>query len=154
MKNNNQTISLSATDLQMRLSPHFTLAEMVRSGTAIRLGIINIPKNQETLDNLTQLCRNPLEQLRCRFGRICVTSGYRCAKLNRAVGGKPTSQHLRGEAADIYVSGSEMARRYAEFMRRYGQFDQLIVEPRGAKVPRWIHISYTVNRPLRKQILN
>lgn len=140
-------------NLNQQLSPHFTLGEMLRSGTALTLNIDNRPTDPAVVEAMTQLCQHPLETLRRRFGRIIVTSGYRCQRLNRYVGGAISSQHLRGEAADIYVSGPEMARRYASYLEEHGQFDQLIVEPRGSLSPRWLHISYTTRRANRHQVL-
>ena len=85
----------------MNLSKHFTLDEMLKSPTAQRLGIDNTP-NAEQLENLRDLVEYILEPLRIHYGRpIIVTSGFRCAKLNKAVGGSSTSQHVKGEAVDI-----------------------------------------------------
>ncbi|MYD23460.1 MAG: hypothetical protein F4X04_14670 [Holophagales bacterium] len=48
------------------------------------------------------LCHQVLEPLRERLGwPILVNSGYRCGALNELVGGSATSQHVRGQAADI-----------------------------------------------------
>ena len=69
------------------LSKHFTLDELTKSATAIRLGIDNIP-NETELENLQKLVDNILEPLRVHYGRpIIITSGFRCEKLNKAVGG-------------------------------------------------------------------
>ena len=135
-----------------QLSKHFTLWEMMRSGTAVRLNIKNVPDEQEK-EALRQLCQHVLEPLRCRYGAIIITSGYRCLRLNRAVGGVPTSQHMRGEAADIFIPNLEMGRKYFDFIKNNTTFDQLIWEPRGADVPRWLHVSYTTRRPNRMQVL-
>jgi len=135
-----------------QLSKHFTLWEMMRSGTAVRLNIKNVPDEQEK-EALRQLCQHVLEPLRCRYGAITITSGYRCLRLNRAVGGVPTSQHMRGEAADIFIPNLEIGRKYFDFIKNNTTFDQLIWEPRGADVPRWLHVSYTTRRPNRMQVL-
>ena len=137
-------------DYDEKLSPHFTVGEMLRSGTAIRLGIKNVPEehpedgltNEEVVENLRQLAVKVLEPLRQRVGRVIVTSGYRCRVLNRAVGGVATSQHLCGQAADIHVTGNEMCRKYARIIRPLTPFDQLILEPAGSLQKRWIHVSY------------
>lgn len=135
-----------------QLSKHFTLWEMMRSGTAVRMNIKNVPDEQEKAA-LRQLCQHVLEPLRCRYGAITITSGYRCLRLNRAVGGVPTSQHMRGEAADIFIPNLETGRKYFDFIKNNTTFDQLIWEPRGADVPRWLHVSYTTRRPNRMQVL-
>jgi len=132
------------------LSEHFTLGEMVRSGTAVSLGIGNNP-DAEAVENMRVLCVEVLEPLRRRYGRIIVTSGYRCKELNKAVGGARNSQHLRGEAADIYVSGQEMCGKYADFLRHNTDFDQMIQEPVGVKNKRWLHVSHTRRRANRHQ---
>lgn len=137
-------------DYDEKLSPHFTVGEMLRSGTAIRLGIKNVPEehpedgltNEEVVENLRLLAVKVLEPLRRRVGRVIVTSGYRCRALNRAVGGVATSQHLCGQAADIHVTGNEMCRKYARIIRQLTPFDQLILEPAGSPQKRWIHVSY------------
>lgn len=137
-------------DFDEKLSPHFTVGEMLRSGTAIRLGIKNVPEehpedgltNEEVVENLRLLAVKVLEPLRQRVGRVIVTSGYRCQALNRAVGGVATSQHLCGQAADIHVTGNEMCRKYARIIRQLTPFDQLILEPADSRQKRWIHVSY------------
>lgn len=137
-------------DYDEKLSPHFTVGEMLRSGTAIRLGIKNVPEehpedgltNEEVVENLRLLAVKVLEPLRQRVGRVIVTSGYRCRVLNRAVGGVATSQHLCGQAADIHVTANEMCRKYARIIRQLTPFDQHILEPAGSLQKRWIHVSY------------
>ena len=126
----------------MQLTEHFTLAEFVRSATAENKHIDNTP-SPEVVDNLRALCRNVLEPARMAFGEpIYITSGYRCPALNKAVGGKPTSQHLRGEAADLQVKGVRNLKRLYNAILDHGVFDQLLYETNksGAK---WIHVSYT-----------
>lgn len=45
-----------------------------------------------------------LQRIRDHFDRkITVTSGCRCERYNKEVGGSPKSQHLYGRAADIVV---------------------------------------------------
>lgn len=125
--------------MDMRLTEHFTLEEMVRSATAARKGIDNTP-SAEVVDNLGALCRNVLEPARQAFGgAIVVTSGYRSAALNAAVGGKSNSQHMAGEAADIQVRSG--LRRLYKLIKDRGVYDQLLYERSGKSV--WIHVSYT-----------
>ena len=82
---------------------NFTITELVKSQTAERLHIDNTP-SAEIISKLTELIKYVLQPIREAYKRpIYVSSGYRCPKLNKAVGGVPTSQHVKGEAADIYV---------------------------------------------------
>ena len=80
---------------------YFTLKEMTKSDTAIRRRISNVPNEQEK-QNIYQLVEKILDPLREAYGKpIIVSSGFRCEKLNTAVGGSKTSQHKTGQAADI-----------------------------------------------------
>ena len=136
----------------MQLTEHFTLSEFVRSETATNRHIDNTP-TQEVIENLRALCRNVLEPARVAFGApIYITSGYRCAALNKAVGGKPTSQHLRGEAADLQVRGVENLRKLYNAIKSRGVFDQLLFESNGAT--KWIHVSYKQSGNRRQAIEN
>jgi hypothetical protein len=84
----------------VRLSPHFTLRELLASPTADRLGITNAP-GLEIVANLGRLA-DALEQVRALTGQpLRINSGYRCPELNAAVGGSPNSYHMRGLAADF-----------------------------------------------------
>lgn len=139
----------------VQLTEHFTLQEFLRSGTAITYGIDNKPTARD-IANLRSLCRAVLEPLRHRFGRIIITSGFRCKELNKRVGGAENSQHLRGEAADIYVGNPEIAQKYASFIAAHTDYDQLIYEPAvagGNKKPHWLHVSHTNRRRNRHQII-
>lgn len=131
----------------MRLSEHFTMDELTASETATRLGIDNTPP-AEVLPNLFRLA-GVLEQIRAGLGGqpLNVTSGYRCAALNKRIGGAASSKHLRGLAADIAQPGVtplELARRIAALEIA---FDQLIVE-----CDRWVHVGLCDGRP-RRQLL-
>ena len=85
----------------MNLSPHFTMAEFVVSDTAARRGIENDPP-ADLLHALKRTAQG-MEAVRVRLGGapIIISSGYRCPALNAAVGGQPSSQHTRGEAASL-----------------------------------------------------
>lgn len=137
---------------RQHLSEHFTLYEMTRSGTAIENNIPNIPNLQQE-QALRHLAIDILEPLRRQFGPIVVSSGFRCRQLNRLVGGVPGSQHTRGEAADIVVNDVERGLRMFAFIKARLDFDQLIWEPLGAAVPRWLHVSYTLRRKNRRMVL-
>lgn len=122
----------------MRLSPHFTLAEFTRSDKAIELGDPNQPTRAH-LSNLQRLAAG-MEKVRaiCGDRPITITSGYRAPRVNRAVGGVPTSAHALGHAADFTVAGlTPMAA--ARMIRDSALgFDQLILETsRGI-----VHLSF------------
>ena len=137
----------------MQLTEHFTLNEFVRSETAENKHIDNTP-SQEVVDNLRALCRNVLEPARVAYGEpIYITSGYRCPALNKAVGGKPTSQHLRGEAADLQVRGVKNLRKLYNAILDHGVFDQLLFETNKAGA-KWIHVSYAPYGNRRQAIDN
>ncbi len=80
-----------------RLSPHFTLAELTRTGT----GLPNTPNSTEKA-NLKALAAGILEPIRAEFGKpLIVNSGFRSEAVNAQVGGSSTSQHRTGDAADV-----------------------------------------------------
>lgn len=134
----------------MRLSKHFTLDEFIKSATATRLGIDNTP-DEKALNCIQALVDNVLEPLRVHYGRpIIITSGYRCPKLNKAVGGSSTSQHAIGQAVDIRsVSDSREDNKELFDMIREMKlpFDQLINEF-GYD---WVHVSFGPRN--RRQVL-
>ncbi|WP_231477570.1 D-Ala-D-Ala carboxypeptidase family metallohydrolase [Prevotella sp. HUN102] len=145
-------------DYEEKLSPHFTVGEMLRSGIAIQRNIKNVPSahpedgltDEEMIRNLRALCVNVLEPLRRRVGRVIVTSGYRCKQLNKAVGGVPNSLHIRGMAVDIHVSNMEMCRRYERVLRSLGKCTELVLEPRGMPKKRWIHVGVEMGNGKRE----
>lgn len=148
-------ITQEERELTMRLllTPHFSLGEFIRSGTAIKQGIDNTPTDLIVMVRLTMLCEMVLEPLRLQFGIIRITSGFRCEQLNLAVGGASGSQHCLGEAADIFIPNQETLQKYVKFIKEKCDFDQLILEPRGQPQKRWLHVSYTTRKKNRKMIL-
>lgn len=129
---------------------HFTLAELTYSDTAQARGINNQP-NRAQSDSLVALTENVLDPLRERYGRpIQVNSGFRGSALNRAVGGAATSQHLKGEAADITVGSRSGNKQLFDIIRKELDFDQLINEQNYS----WVHVSYRADGRNREQVLN
>ena len=129
----------------MRLTANFTLEELCASATANRLGIDNTP-SVVVKQNLRMLAEKVLQPIRDEYRRaIVVTSGYRCATLNRVVGGAKTSQHLTGCAADIKCTSTSKAYLFnlIRRMMREGKITvgQLIWEYGTAQEPSWIHVS-------------
>lgn len=120
------------------MGKYFTISELCKSDTAKEKGIDNTP-NGEILHNLDRLISDILDPIRERWGKpIYVTSGYRCSRLNKLVGGAPTSQHVLGKAADITTKSKEGNRQlFALILKMNPLFGQLINEHDYS----WIHIS-------------
>lgn len=92
----------------MKLSENFTLEEMTASRIAKNMRLSNIPSDIET-NNLKSLCLSILQPIRNKLNApLTVTSGFRCHTLNTIVGGSLTSQHLKGEAADIIYKDNKL----------------------------------------------
>ena len=129
----------------MSLSPHFTLAELTRTGT----GIANEAAPSQVAA-LTSLCLHVLEPIRALLGvPLRVTSGFRSSAVNAAIKGAAGSQHLKGEAADIVPVGMDVETAMARIVAARIPVDQLIVYPRG----RFIHVSYAAGKAQRRQLL-
>ena len=130
---------------------YFTMGEFIRSDTAAKLGIDNRCK-MEHVPNIKALVANVLDPLRKAYGKpIRITSGFRCPKLNKAVGGSPTSQHVSGMAADIVGTPNTVAENTRLFYLIQSlelPFDQLIDE----KGMRWVHVSFCLKKN-RHQVL-
>lgn len=133
----------------MRLSPHFTLAELTRSDTAAARGIDNAP-GSEHLANLQRLAAT-LEQVRALLGQpMLISSGYRSPALNRAVGGSSTSDHSNGLAADFTSPRFGAVRQVCEAIQASGiAFDQLIYEQGNTE---WVHLG--IGTRMRRQVLS
>lgn len=139
----------------MQLTKNFTMEELVRSETATSLGIDNTP-SEEVKANLAKLA-DLLQKVRNEWGEaITVTSGYRCAALNKAVKGSSTSQHLKGEAADIKCAGKKSVLfAVIKKMIMEGRLvvGQLIWEYGSSREPAWIHISLPREGKKNNQVL-
>ena len=136
----------------MRLSKNFTLKELIRSNTALRLGIDNTP-SKEGIWKLTLLAAELLQPLRNVVGSLRITSGYRSAQLSEAIGSSSNSQHCRYEAVDMqYVKRGKMdnIKIYDALIDLDLDYDQCILEFGNATEhidptePDWIHLSWKV----------
>ena len=137
----------------MKLSKNFSLKELTRSDTAIRFSILNVP-DEEQLINLTHLAIEILQPVRDEHGSTTVNSGLRVLELNRKIGSSDTSQHAKGQAADIeckHISNLELA----HWIRDNLEFDQVILEGYDGVDPRsgWVHVSYRADGQNRKACL-
>ena len=121
---------------------HFTIEELYASDTAKRLGINNKPDIQQVI-NLVYLAAYVLEPLREVMDEpIKIGSGFRCQKLNKAVGGVYNSQHLKGQAVDLCIDGDiEKGKRWFNYIKDHLPFDQLIWE-HNSKGSYWVHVSF------------
>lgn len=159
-----QTIMNMKTE-EIRLSEHFALSEFTRSETAERHHIDNsldlaTEHGKTVTSNLLCICQTILEPLRQHTGcPIIVSSGYRCAELNRLVGGAANSQHLTGEAVDFVLgrkTGNEGLKTEDSglteafiWLQDHTRFDQLILETNGTT--KWIHVSLRRHDVLNRQ---
>ena len=131
--------------MSIKLSKNFTLQELTKSATADRYNIDNTP-NEKEIENLKRLANDILQPIRDKWKKsIFVNSGFRCEELNTKVGGSKTSQHRKGEAADIEVANSNNAKLFnmIKGMIENNEIEvgQLIWEYGTKKEPNWIHVS-------------
>jgi hypothetical protein len=138
----------------MQLSTNLSLAEVTRSETAKRRGISNMP-TAEHIENFKKLALNIFQPIREHFGKpIIISSGYRSAELNKAIGGSLSSQHSSGEAIDIDMDGTDITNKQIfDYIKDNLNFDQMIWEFGTDTNPDWVHVSFAANRSQRKQIL-
>ena len=136
----------------MKLSTHLDLSEVIRSDSAKRNGISNMP-TPEHIENFKLLAEKIFEPIREHFGvPIRISSGYRSKELNAKIGGSSTSQHCKGQAIDIDMDGTSLTNKQIfDYIKDNLPFDQLIWEFGNEDNPDWVHVSYIPNG--RKQIL-
>jgi zinc D-Ala-D-Ala carboxypeptidase len=122
----------------MQLSPHFSLAQFIYSETAEQNGIDNAPP-PGIIENLKQLA-DGLEKVQMLLGKpLDISSAYRCAELNKTVGGSNASQHMQGLAADFVCPDFGPPLDVARAIRHSSiDFDQCILE-----YGRWVHLSFS-----------
>jgi len=138
-----------------QLSANFSLHEMCKSESALRLNIDNNP-DEEATENLRLLCEKVLQPVRDHYGKgVKVNSGYRSPELNSspAVGGSKSSDHCKGQAADIEIDGIPN-HELAQWIMDNLDYTQLILEfyTQGIPDSGWVHVSYDPNN-LKKQEL-
>jgi hypothetical protein len=128
------------------ISKNFSYREFEESETAKARGITNVISSFEVRDAIRELTNTVLQPLRDAWGLpLHVNSGYRCPKLNAAVGGAATSQHTKGEAADIKA---EHPVKLAQLAYDLGlPYDQMII------YPTFVHFSHKLHGEQRRQVL-
>lgn len=137
----------------MQLTNNFSLAEMVKSETALRHDMDNTPGEAE-IENLKRLCEQVLQPVRDHFAKgVKVNSGFRHPEVNAKVGGSKTSDHCKGQAADIEIPGVANA-DLAKWITENLDFTQVILEFYTPGIPDsgWVHVSYDPQN-LKKQVL-
>ncbi len=131
------------------ISKSFSYREFEESPTAKRKGICNVITSFAVRDAVKELTEKVLQPLRDKVGHpLRINSGYRCPELNKEVGGVPTSQHVKGEAADIAAADpfllAKVVRGTPEIWR---EVDQMIL------YPTFVHLSHRKGGPQRRQLL-
>jgi len=127
----------------MNLTANFTLSEMVKSETALRHDMDNTP-GEAGIAALRLLCEKILQPVREHYGKgVKVNSGFRHPEVNAKVGGSKTSDHCKGQAADIEIPGIPNADLAIWIMDNL-EYTQLILEFYTPGVPDsgWVHVSY------------
>lgn len=139
-----QTVNLH---LQMYKPKYFSLPELLKSATADKKGIKNLP-SFTVVENLNKLCRLVLDPARQTLNApINVTSGYRSLELNNAVGGVAGSQHLTGCAVDLQCSDLQ---KLFNILKQNPHIDQLLFEK--SKTSTWVHVSISATDKPRHYI--
>ena len=140
----------------MKLSEHLDLSEVIRSESAKRNGISNMPIEAH-IRNLKLLAENIFQPIRNNFRcPIHISSAYRSIELNRIIKGSLTSQHCTGEAIDIDMDGTPNGvtnKMVFDYIKNNLEFDQLIWEFGNDDNPDWVHVSYESTGKQRKQVL-
>ena len=137
----------------MNLTANFILSELTKSETALRHGMDNTPGETE-IANLKTLAEKVLQPVREHYQRgVKVNSGYRAPEVNQKVGGSRTSDHCKGQAADIEIPGVPNA-DLAQWITENLDFTQVILEfyTQGVPDSGWVHVSYDPQN-LKKQSL-
>jgi len=131
----------------MKISEHISMKEALRSNTAKRLGIDNMPDN-DTLLTMQITAQHIFEPLRNKFKEpIYISSFYRSPELNKAIGGSSRSQHCKGEAIDIDdVYSKATNANFFNYIKDKLEFDQLIWEFGDDENPAWVHVSYSLGK--------
>lgn len=128
------------------ISKNFSYKEFEDSDKAKKSHITNVITDTEVRDSVKALVLNVLQPLRDAWGGpLVISSGYRCKELNKLVGGVESSQHRKGEAADVRCTDPIALARLA--IRLELPYDQMIV------YPDFVHFSHKLNGNQRGQLL-
>ena len=121
------------------------MSELIHSDKAVQYNINNMP-DITSLDNLFNLIVYCLQPIREKIGKpMIISSGYRCPRVNKLVGGKDNSQHQKGQAVDFTIKGLSVQNIIQLIVKSGIEYDQLINE-----YDKWVHISFVKGKN-RKQ---
>ena len=131
----------------MNVSPHFSWDELTRTGKS-ELQATNRTEAEQYRASLTRLAVELLEPIRAKFGAVTINSAFRGPSVNAAVGGSKTSQHMRGEAADIVATSVSVEELHRWICAESGlAFGQCILEKSSPSKPfSWVHVSLGTKR--------
>ena len=137
------------------ISRNFDWAEFeatIHTAELARKGVRNVIPSFEVRDSVLALVRKVLQPLRDIYQKpMKVNSGYRCKELNEIAGGVPSSQHVKGEAADIHTGSQTETFRLAHLAKStpeiWAEIDQLIC------YDTFVHISHKRVGTQRHQLL-
>ena len=138
----------------MQISKNVSYNEAIKSNTATRLGIDNLP-DQKQIDNMKLVADKIFQPLR-EFvgGPIKINSFFRSPDLNRAIGGSSKSQHCLGLAMDLDDTfGHKTNAEMFNWIRENLDYDQMIWEFGSDKNPAWVHVSYVSPEKNRNRCL-
>lgn len=132
------------------ISKNFSYHEFEASEIAREERITNVITSVEVRDNIKTLVDFLLQPLRDAIGKpLRISSGYRCTQLNAhpRVGGSATSQHVTGEAADVWCATLTPFQIARVVIEEDLEFDQMIL------YPGFVHLSFNADGEQREQIL-
>ena len=132
---------------KLPMAPNFRYKEFIRSATAMRLGIRNVPNEREWI-SIERVAENIIQPVRNHFGPIRITSGFRSVELCRNVGSSSRSNHTRGEAIDFETIDSKIKLiDIVKWIHMNCEYRELIAEyfPDG-----WVHVAYRLHNNIRK----
>ncbi len=142
-------------NLTDNISKYCTYGEAIRSDTASRLGIPNTP-NEEQLAAMIYVATEIFDKIREHFNTpLTASSFFRSPNLNSStLGASKTSQHMKGEAIDCFLSGRNMeVFKWVYENKELLDYDQCIFEFGTKEEPAWVHVSKVSYKKNRNETL-
>lgn len=130
----------AALTADLQISKSFKLGALCQNGSRMPVDQVGLTAAQITC-NLKTLSENCLDKIKEMYPGMMITSGFR--RPGDAANSSPTSQHYKGEAADIVISGFNRQKHYEAIqeIQKVIPYDQLLLEYSGSSTV-WIHVSY------------